>query len=120
MEHFTQEEGIQMRLSPTHLLALSKNKVEVLDQGITSHQSTKVMSEKTSHLHYSAFTGMFEDDMWIIDSGASRHMTGDQARISSLNEKKTLYKVELGDKSTYRVEGFGQASVKLKTGKMFI
>jgi hypothetical protein len=26
------------------------------------------------------------------------------------------YKVDLGDKSTYPVEGFGQASVKLKTG----
>jgi hypothetical protein len=54
--------------------------------------------------------------MWIIDSGASRHMTGDQARLSNLNEKKTSYKVELGDKSTYPGEGFGQASVKLKTG----
>jgi hypothetical protein len=43
-------------------------------------------------------------------------MTRDQARLSSLNEKKTSYKVELGDKSTYLVERFGQASVKLKTG----
>jgi hypothetical protein len=74
------------------------------------------MSEKTSLLHYSTLTGMIEDDMWIIDSGASRHMTGDQARLSNLNEKKTSYKVELGDKSTYPVEDFGQASVKLKTG----
>jgi hypothetical protein len=119
MEHLAQEEGIQVRLSPTHLLALSEGrnvKVEVLDQGMTSHQSTEVMSEKTSHLHYSTLTGTIEDDMWIIDSGASRHMTGDQARLSNLNEKKTSYKVELGDKSTYPVEGFGQASVKLKTG----
>jgi hypothetical protein len=73
------------------------------------------MSEKTSHLHYSTLTGTIEDDMWIIDSGASRHMTGDQSRLSNLNEKKTSYKVELGDKITYLVEGFGQASVKLKT-----
>jgi hypothetical protein len=119
MEHLVQEEGIQVRLSPVHLLALSegrKVKVEVLDQGMTSHQSTEDMSEKTSYLHYSTLTGTIEDDMWIIDSGASRHMTGDQARLSSLNEKKTSYKVELGDKSTYPVEGFGQASVKLKTG----
>ena len=61
MEHLVQEEGIQVRLSPTHLLALSegrKVKVEVLDQGMTSHQSTKDMSEKTSHLHYSTLTGM--------------------------------------------------------------
>jgi hypothetical protein len=54
--------------------------------------------------------------MWIIDSGASKHMTRDQARLSNLNEKKTSYKVEIGDKSTYPVKGIGQASVKLKTG----
>jgi hypothetical protein len=73
------------------------------------------MNEKTNHLHYSALTGTLEDDMWIIDSGASRHMIGDQARLSNLNEKKTSYKVELGDKNTYPVEGIGQASVNLKT-----
>ena len=73
------------------------------------------MNEKTNHLHYSTLTGTLEDDMWIIDSGASRHMTGDQARLSNLNEKKTSYKVEFGDKNTYPVEGIGQASVKLKT-----
>jgi hypothetical protein len=83
---------------------------------MTSHESTKDMSEKTSHLHYSTLTGMIEDDMWIVDNGASRHMMGDQSRLSNLNEKKTLYKVELGDKSTYLVERFGQASVKLKIG----
>jgi hypothetical protein len=117
MEHLAQE-GIQVCLSPVHLLTLSEGrnvKVEVLDQSVTSHQSTEVLNEKTSHLHYLALTGTIEDDMCIIDSGASRHMTGDQARLSNLNEKKTLYKVELGDKSTYLVEGFGQASVKLKT-----
>ena len=42
-------------------------------------------------------------------------MTRDQARLSNLNEKKTSYKVELGDKNTYLVEGIDQAFVKLKT-----
>ena len=73
------------------------------------------MNEKMYHIHYSALMGTLEDDMWIIDSGASRDMTGDQARLSNLNEKKTSYKVEIGDKNTYPVEGIGQASVKLKT-----
>jgi hypothetical protein len=119
MEHLAHREYIQMRPSSTHLLTLSEDRkvrVEVLDQRITNYQSTEDMSEKISLLHYSALTGTIEDDMWIIDSGASRHMTGDQARLSNLNEKKTSYKVELGDKITYPVEGFGQASVKLKTG----
>jgi hypothetical protein len=51
-----------------------------------------------------------------IDSGDSRHMMGYQARLSNLNEKKTSYKVDLGDKTTYPVEGFGQASSKMKIG----
>jgi hypothetical protein len=87
-----------------HLSALSEDIhviFEVLDQGMTNYQSTKDMSETISLLHYSTLTRTIEDDMWIIDSGASRHMTGDQARLSNLNEKKTSYKVELGDKRTY-------------------
>jgi hypothetical protein len=103
MEHLAQKEDIQMRPNSAHLLALSEDRndeVEVLDQGMTSDQSTEDMSEMTSLLHYSALTGTIEDDMWIINSGASRHMTRDQARLSNLNEKKTSYKVELGDKTT--------------------
>jgi hypothetical protein len=69
------------------------------------------MCETISLLHYSALTGTIEDDMWIINSGASRHMMGDQARLSDLNERKTLHKVELGDKSTYPIEGFGKSSI---------
>jgi hypothetical protein len=93
-----------------------KDAVEVLDQGMTSYQSTEDMCETISLLHYSTLTGTIEDDMWIIDSGSSRHMMGDQARLSDLNEKKTSYKMELGDKITYPVEGFGQASIKLESG----
>jgi hypothetical protein len=52
----------------------------------------------------------------IIDSGYSRHMMGDQARLSNINERKTSHKVDLGDKSTYPVEGFGQGSIKLESG----
>ena len=89
MEHFTQGEDILVRLSPTHLLTLSEGKnvkVEILgqsqcltskSQSLTNHQSTKIMNEKTYHLHYSALIGTLEDDMWIIDIGASTHMIRD-------------------------------------------
>jgi hypothetical protein len=119
MEHLAQEEDIHMHPSSTHLLAISEDRnvrVEVLDQSMTSYQSTEDMIETINLLHYSTLTGTIEYDMWIIDSEASRYMTGDQARFSNPNEKKTSYKVELGDKSTYPAEGFGQASVKLKSG----
>jgi hypothetical protein len=116
-----------VHLNPTHLLAFSEGKNVMVDilgqsqrltsqsQSLTNYQSTKIMNEKMDHLHYSALTGTLEDDMWIIDSGASRHMIGDQVKLSSLNEKKTSYKVELGDKNTYPVEGIGQATIILKT-----
>jgi hypothetical protein len=84
MEHLTQEVDIQMRPNSMHLLALSEDRndeVEVLDQGMISYQSTEDMCEIISLLHYSALTRMIEDDMWIIESGASRHMTEDQARL---------------------------------------
>jgi hypothetical protein len=118
MEHLPQKEDIQMCPKSTHLLALSEDRndeVEVLDQGMTSYQSIEDMCETISLLHYSTLTGTIEYDMWIIDSGASRHMMRDQARLSNLNANKTLYKVELGDKTTYPVEGFGQAAIKRKT-----
>jgi hypothetical protein len=118
MEHLTQKEDTQMCPNSTHLLALSEDRndeVEVLDQGMTNYQSTEDMSETISLLHYSTLTRVIEDDMWIINNGASRNMTGDQARLSNLNEKNTLYKVELGDKTTYPMEGSRQASIKMKT-----
>jgi hypothetical protein len=119
MEHPAQREDIHMHPNSTHLLALPEDindKVEVLDQGMTSYQSTEDMCETISLLHYSALTGTIEDDMWIIDSGDSKHMMGYQTRLSNINERKTSYEVELGDKSTYPVEGFGQASIKLESG----
>jgi hypothetical protein len=119
MKYLTQREYVLVRLSPANLLTLSKGKnmkIEILGQSLTNYQSTEIMNEKTNHLHYSALTRIIEDDMWIIDSGASRHMTGDQARLSNLNENKTSCKIELGDKNTYPIEEIGQTSVKLKTG----
>jgi hypothetical protein len=119
MEHISQGEDIQMHPNSSHLLTFSeerKDAVEALDQGMTSYQSTEDMCETISLLHYSTLNETIEDDMLIIDSGDSKHMTVDQARLSDLNERKTSYKVELGDKSTYPIEGFGKASIKLELG----
>jgi hypothetical protein len=96
MENLAQKQDIQMHPNSAHLLALSEyrnDKVEVLDQGMTSYQSIEDMCETISLLHYSTLTKMIEYDMWIIDSGASRHMKTNQARLSNLNEKKTSYKL---------------------------
>jgi hypothetical protein len=88
-------------------------------QIFTNYQSTKIMNEKANHLQYSTLIGTIEDDMWIIDSGTSRHMTGNQVRLSNMNENKTSDKLELGDKNAYIVKGIGQASIKLESGNNF-
>ena len=37
------------------------------------------------------------EDTWIIDSGASKHMTGKNQSLSRLEEKNCHQKVSLGD-----------------------
>jgi hypothetical protein len=54
--------------------------------------------------------------MWLIDSGVSRHMTGDRENLSSMKEKETCHKVELGDNNSYAVKGMGKASIKMELG----
>jgi hypothetical protein len=37
------------------------------------------------------------EDTWLVDSGASKHMTGQKDILSSLTEKDFSQKVSLGD-----------------------
>jgi hypothetical protein len=69
-------------------------------------------SKKTKHdeedfFYYADFTGTIEDDMWLVDSGDSRHMTGDHKNLSSMKEKDTPHKVDLGDNNSYAIKGIG-------------
>jgi Zn ribbon nucleic-acid-binding protein len=48
----------------------------------TSTTNDEESSKNTNHdeidlFNYSSLTGIVEDEMWLIDSGASRHMTCD-------------------------------------------
>ena len=43
-------------------------------------------------------TGSLHDDnAWIIDSGASRHMTGESKQLHTLSKEPSSHEVELGD-----------------------
>jgi hypothetical protein len=83
-----------------------------------NHQR-KIKNEGTYYFYYSSLAGSFEeeDEMWLIDSGASRHMTGERVNLSSMMEKRTSHRVELGDNNSYAVKGIGKASIELKSGK---
>jgi hypothetical protein len=57
-------------------------------------------------------------DTWLIDSGASKHMTGYPNSLSNLIKKDSLHKVKLGDDYQYPIKGVGEASFKLDSSKL--
>lgn len=66
---------------------------------------------------FSVLTGTFEDDnMWIIDSGSSRHMTKECGQLQIISKETTSHSVELGDKKSYLVKGIGSTSLELEGG----
>ena len=54
---------------------------------------------------------------WLVDSGASKHMTGYKDSLSCLVQKESPHKVMLGDDYQYPIKGMGEASYKLDSGK---
>jgi predicted aspartyl protease len=53
------------------------------------------------------------EDTWLIDSGASKHMTVQRDILSSLTEKDFSQKVTIGDDYQYPIKGVGESTYKL-------
>ena len=51
-----------------------------------------------------------------MDSGAFSHMAGNRGTLTSYRKKKFTTQVELGDDSTYKIEGMGLTSLQLDSG----
>jgi hypothetical protein len=47
----------------------------------------------------------YYDETWLVDSGASRHMTGFKDPLSNLTKKDSSHQVKLGDNSSYPIKG---------------
>lgn len=56
-------------------------------------------------------------NIWYLDSGASRHMTGNKSLFSTLVQANHGH-VTIGDAKSYKIEGFGEISFKAKNGKI--
>jgi transposase InsO family protein len=56
------------------------------------------------------------EDTWLIDSGASKHMTGQRDIFSCISKKKFSQKVTLGDDYQYPIKGVGESNYKLNSG----
>ena len=85
--------------------------------------SQKKERNDNSDIEYSlisALTGTVThgNDTWLVDSGASKHMTGFNEYLSTLIERESSQKVKLGDDYRYPIKGVGEASYKLESGKL--
>ena len=56
-----------------------------------------------------------DNDTWLVDNGASKHMTGYKNYLSTLIERESHQKVKLGDDYQYPIKGVGEASYKLES-----
>jgi transposase InsO family protein len=80
---------------------------------------TKMKKEQIEdHVLISALSGSVSpgEDTWLIDSGASKHMTDQRDILSCLSEKKFSQKVTLGDDYQYPIKGVGESNYKLNSG----
>jgi hypothetical protein len=80
---------------------------------------TKMIREEIKdHVLISALSGSVTpgEDTWLIDSGASKHMTGKRNILSCIYEKNFSQKVTLGDDYQYPIKGVGESNHKLNSG----
>ena len=49
-------------------------------------------------------------ETWLVDSGASRHMTRYHSALTDLMEQKSSIEIEMGDETTYPIQGIGSTS----------
>ena len=82
--------------------------------------SRKLSSRKTrpqgdEDINISTLSGMVltNDNTWLIDSDASRHMTSFRDHLTNFVEKETHLHVVLGDDAIYNVKGVGTSTFQL-------
>jgi hypothetical protein len=80
---------------------------------------TKMIKEHIEdYVLISALSGSVSlgEDTWLIDSGDSRHMTGQTDILSCLTENNFPQKFTLGDDYQYPIKGVGESNYKLDSG----
>lgn len=62
-------------------------------------------------------SGTFKDEnVWIIDSGASRHMTGECSQLHTFSKGTSSHPIQIGDKKRYLTKGIASTSLELDSG----
>ena len=75
-----------------------------------SRYESEDSSSEDEYVLISALTGNIThgSDDWLIDSGASKHMTGFKEFFVRLSEHESPHKVKLGDDYQYPIKGIGE------------
>ncbi|XP_074373452.1 uncharacterized protein LOC141713776 [Apium graveolens] len=58
----------------------------------------------------------FVSNLWYLDNGASKHMTGKRSKFKELN-KEITGQIKFGDSSVVHIKGMGSIAIKCKTGE---
>eukprot|EP00253_Pinus_taeda_P013214 PITA_13214 len=66
------------------------------------------------------FLSSLMGSVWLLDSGASFHMTGDRDLFSDLEDKDLGVRIEMGDDGRYSATGIGTISFERESGKTFV
>jgi hypothetical protein len=96
-----------------------RHHAHVVEDDEPAQKRTKDYDSSEEHVLISALTGTIThgSDTWLVDSGASKHMTGYKDSLSDLVQKDSPHKVKLGDDYQYPIKGVGETSYKLDSGK---
>ena len=81
-------------------------------------QEIEDSSNEDEHVLIFALTGTVTHGSkhWLIDSGASKHMTSFKEPFEKLSEHNSPHKVKLGDDYEYPIKGSGESCYKLDSG----
>jgi len=80
------------------------------------YSKEEVIKSKDEGL-FSTLTSTFQyESIWVIDNGASRHITGHHKQLKTLSKGNSSYSIELGDNKSYLVRGIGSTSLELENG----
>lgn len=88
------------------------------DKGPSQKKERNDSSDNEYSLSTLTGTVTHGNDAWLVDSGASKHMTRLKYFLSTLIERESPQKVKLGDDYQYPIKGVGEASYKLEFGKV--
>lgn len=86
----------------------------IVDVDPEPHQRDKDIKDE-AFFFISSLLGTVPTDsnIWLIDSGASKHMTGYREHLIDLVEKESCLHVVLGDNARYTVKGVGSSTFQL-------